>query len=142
GDFAWVGVLPEDVTLNPAMAATLWGTDERSARTTLRSLRDKALLLPGVVQPDGTHTYRLHDLLHDMARRLLTDPAEPKGTDGLAGLGLNLRSAHTRLLERFRARTQGGRAVAHPTRRRLHPRPSHLAPGTGRCGRGSPPLAA
>ena len=107
-DFAWLGVLPEDATLNPTMAAILWDTDERSARTTLRYFRDKALLLPGIVQPDGTQTYRLHDLLHDMARRLLAAPAEPRSADDLPGLGLSLQDAHARLLERYRARTQGG----------------------------------
>ena len=106
-DFAWLGVLPEDVTLTPRMTATLRDTDERSARTTLRHLRDKALLLPGVVQPDGTHTYRLHDLLHDMARRLLTAPVEPRSANDLPGLGLSVRDAHDRLLERYRARRQG-----------------------------------
>ena len=80
-DFAWLGVLPEDVTLTPAMTATLWETDERSARMTLRSLRDKALLLPGTPQPNGTPTYRLHDLLHDLARRLLTAPSGPTRPD-------------------------------------------------------------
>ncbi|MBV8317575.1 MAG: hypothetical protein JOZ53_21760, partial [Planctomycetaceae bacterium] len=107
-DFAWLGVLPEDVTLTPAMTATLWETEERSARTTLRSLRDKALLLPGAPQPDGTPTYRLHDLLHDFARRLLTAPSEPTHPDDLPGLGVTLRDAHGRLLERYRARTRGG----------------------------------
>ena len=107
-DFAWLGVLPEDVTLTPAMTATLWETDERSARTTLRSLWDKALLLPGALQPNGTPTYRLHDLLHDLARRLLTTPSGPTRPDDLPGLGLTLREAHGRLLERYRARTRGG----------------------------------
>ena len=46
-DFARLGVLPEDVALTPAMAATLWDTDVRTARTSLRYLRDKALLLSG-----------------------------------------------------------------------------------------------
>ncbi|MCP4534128.1 MAG: hypothetical protein GY831_23250, partial [Delftia sp.] len=40
--FAWLGVLPEDVSLPPAMASTLW--DTRDARRTLRYLQDKALL--------------------------------------------------------------------------------------------------
>jgi hypothetical protein len=107
-DFAWLGVLPEDVTLAPAMAATLWGTDERTARTTLRHLRDKALLLPGPPQPGGTPTYRVHDLLHDLARRLLTTPAEPRRPDEWAGLGLTLPEAHAALLGRYRARTRDG----------------------------------
>jgi hypothetical protein len=107
-DFAWLGVLPEDVTLIPTMAATLWETDERAARTTLRHLRDKALLLLGTPLPDGTPTYRLHDLLHDLARRLLTAPSKPSRSDEWAGLGLTLPDAHTALLGRYRARTRDG----------------------------------
>ena len=106
-DFARLGVLPEDVALTPAMAATLWDTDVRTARTSLRYLRDKALLLRGVPQPDGAPTYALHDLVHDTARRLLTAPADPR-PDDVPGLGLSLRDAHAFLLERYRTRTQGG----------------------------------
>ena len=107
-DFAWLGVLPEDVALTPTLAATLWDTDVRSARTTLRYLRDKALLLTGVPQPDGTPTYALHDLVHDTARRLLTAPVEPDRPDDVPGLGLTLHDAHAFLLKRYRTRTQGG----------------------------------
>ena len=107
-DFAWLGVLPEDATIVPAIATVLWGTDERSARTTLRHLRDKALLLPGITRPDGTLTYRLHDLLRNVARRLLTAPSRPDRPDDLSGLGLTMRAAHAALLERYWAQTQGG----------------------------------
>ena len=106
-DFAWLGVLPEDVALTPAMAATLWDTDMRSARTTLRYLRDKALLLTGVPQPDGAPTYALHDLVHDTARRLLTAPSNPDRPDDVPGLGLTLLDAHALLLKRYRTRTLG-----------------------------------
>jgi hypothetical protein len=107
-DFAWLGVLAEDATIVPAMATVLWGTDERSARTTLRHLRDKALLLPGITRPDGTLTCRLHDLLRNVARRLLTAPSQPDRPDELSGLGLTMRAAHAALLERYWAQTQGG----------------------------------
>ena len=43
-EFAWLGVLPDDVALGPAMAATLWDTDEQSASDGLRALRDHAAL--------------------------------------------------------------------------------------------------
>jgi len=107
-DFAWLGVLPEDVVLTPAMMATVWGKGVREARDTLRYLRGKALLSPGAPRPDGTPTYRLHDLLHDLARRLLTAPPEPKREGDLPGLGVPLPEAHRLLLERYRARTQDG----------------------------------
>ncbi|HHN93266.1 MAG TPA: hypothetical protein ENK17_00715, partial [Anaerolineae bacterium] len=70
--FAWLGVLPEDVRLTPKMMATVWGKGERETRDRLRYLRNNSLLLP-----DKTPPYRLHDLLHDLARRLLTAPPEP-----------------------------------------------------------------
>ena len=107
-DFTWLGVLAEDATIVPAIAIVLWGTDERSARKTLRHLRDKALLLPGITRPDGTLTYRLHDLLRNVARRLLTAPSQPDRPDDLSGLGLTMRAAHAALLERYWAQTQGG----------------------------------
>jgi hypothetical protein len=103
--FAWLGVLPEDASLTPAMGATLWETDERSAQETLRYFRDKALLLPGAGSPVA---YRLHDLVHDLARSLLTGPAETGTTGELPGLGLALPQAHASLLARYRARTKGG----------------------------------
>lgn len=105
-NFAWLGVMPEDVTLTPEMAATLWETDVRTARDTLRYLRDKALLLAGPSLLDGTFSYRLHDLLHDLARRLLTAPLRPTRAGDLTGLGLTLPEAHAVLLERYRACTQ------------------------------------
>ncbi|RUR72155.1 hypothetical protein DSM107007_58200 [Nostoc sp. PCC 7120 = FACHB-418] len=63
--FAWFGVLPEDVVITHAMAATLWGVNPRQALTILRQLRSKALLQTGTIQFDKKPTYRLHDLMHD-----------------------------------------------------------------------------
>ncbi|MGO9919412.1 MAG: DUF4062 domain-containing protein [Isosphaeraceae bacterium] len=107
--FAWLGVLPEDVTISAAMAATLWSTDAPSARITLRLLRDKAILLPGVPLPDGTHTYRLHDLVHELAKTTLTDCSRSKPPFELPGLGLTIAEAHSLLLERYRRLTGGGK---------------------------------
>ncbi|WP_017714973.1 NB-ARC domain-containing protein [Kamptonema formosum] len=101
-NFIWLGVYPEDVTVAPAMAATLWEMDERDAQDTLRYLRSKALLLPGVPLADGTLTFRLHDLFHDLARNLLTLPEKPKRRGDLPGLGLQLAVANAELLERYR----------------------------------------
>ncbi|GAB4560602.1 MAG: hypothetical protein Kow0047_07340 [Anaerolineae bacterium] len=100
--FAWLGITPEDVQLTPRMAATLWDMDESEAREELRYLRDKALLLPGLSVADGVSTYRLHDLLRDLARQLLVVPPPE-------GLGLSLREAHATFMERYRARLEDGR---------------------------------
>ena len=105
--FTWLGVLPEDVTVTAAMAATLWDGDSRAAREILRYLRSKAFLLPGAPQPDSVPTYRQHDLLHYLAGQLLTAPITPIGVGELPGLALSLREAHVTLLQRYRARTKG-----------------------------------
>ncbi|MBD2356503.1 hypothetical protein H6G41_18040 [Tolypothrix sp. FACHB-123] len=103
--FAWLGVLPEDVNINKVMAATLWAMDERDAAKILQYLRNKALLLTGVPLADGTPTYRLHDLFHDLACNLLTAVPQPKRIGDLPGLGLKLADAHTALLEKYRQKT-------------------------------------
>lgn len=105
-NFAWLGVLPEDVMLTPAMAATFWNTDTRQAHSKLLYLHRKALLSSGVALPDGTRTYRLHDLLHALARNLLQAPVEPAQANELPGLGLELSSAHDLLLAQYRKQTR------------------------------------
>ena len=90
------------------MASTLWDDDERSARANLSYLRDKALLLTGVSESDGTSTFRLHDLVHFLARRLLSAPARVEKSDIMPGLGLPLSNAHSLLLRRYRGRTLQG----------------------------------
>ena len=104
--FIWLGVLPEDVSITPKMAATLWDiADERDASGSLKDLQSKALLLIGVPLADGTLTYRLHDLFHDLARNLLTAPPQPRRGD-LPGLGISLAKAHVALLEKYRQKTE------------------------------------
>jgi len=82
--FGWLGVLPEDARLNPAMAATLWDGTGTNARKRLRRLREKALL-----KPVGDDRYTLHDLLHDQARLRLAEQ-------------MPLPEAHAGLLDRYR----------------------------------------
>ena len=109
--FAGLGLLPEDAAIAAPMAATLWEVEEAEADGLLEILWSESLLLPGVPVRFDERTlraYRLHDLLHDLARRLLTAPSGPTRPDDLPGLGLTLREAHGRLLERYRARTRGG----------------------------------
>ena len=109
--FAGLGLLPEDAAIAAPMAATLWEVEEAEADGLLEILWSESLLLPGAPVRFDERTlraYRLHDLLHDLARRLLTAPSGPTRPDDLPGLGLTLREAHGRLLERYRARTRGG----------------------------------
>ncbi len=105
--FAWLGVLSEDVTITADLAAALWEVPRNEAQRRLRYFQAKALLMIGERRP-GAPTYRLHDLLHDMARRLLTASPEPQDPLDLPGLGLGWQEAHDRLLARYRARTQNG----------------------------------
>ncbi|TRU36999.1 MAG: trypsin-like serine protease, partial [Microcystis aeruginosa Ma_MB_F_20061100_S20] len=98
--FSWLGVLPDDVTITEKMAATLWDCPVREARQTLRYLRGKALLLTGVSSELLT-SYRVHDLLHDLARNLLVVSPNPETDYQLPGLGLSMAEAHQQLLQRY-----------------------------------------
>lgn len=101
--FAWLGILPEDVTISAPMAATLWETDIQDAVGLLELLWNDALLLVGPpVRVEGWAWpgFRIHDLLHDIARRMLT-------TETPKGLGLTLPQAHAYLLKQYRKCTQG-----------------------------------
>ncbi|MFN7565965.1 MAG: NB-ARC domain-containing protein [Microcystis sp.] len=98
--FSWLGVLPDDVTITEKMAATLWDCQVREARQTLRYLRSKALLLTGVSSEQLT-SYRVHDLLHDLARNLILASPHPETDYQLPGLGLSMAEAHQQLLQRY-----------------------------------------
>jgi hypothetical protein len=103
--FAWLGVLPEDVVITQEMAATLWQVSARQASSILRLLWSRALLLPGLT--GQRTTYRLHDLMHDLAKRLLMKPtSQEEQLEEFPGLGLTLPEAHQELLNRYRAKTQ------------------------------------
>jgi len=98
--FSWLGVLPDDVTITEKMAATLWDCQVREARQTLRYLRGKALLLTGVSSELLT-SYRVHDLLHDLARNLILASPHPETDYRLPGLGLSMAEAHQQFLSRY-----------------------------------------
>ena len=104
--FAWLGIVPEDVNLTQNMATTLWQVTPRQAGSILRTFRAKALLLPGAKQAGKQQAYRLHDLMHDLAQRLLTSPPHAPREGDLSGLGLTKAEAHDQLLEHYRAQTQ------------------------------------
>jgi hypothetical protein len=93
--FAWLGVLPANVVIQPQMAATLWSMPMQQAEAVLKTLWAKALLLPGG-QGDN-FGYRIHDLIHNLARKLLTG----RGEKGIPGLDLPWQDAHRILLDRY-----------------------------------------
>ncbi|WP_287698084.1 MULTISPECIES: NB-ARC domain-containing protein [unclassified Microcystis] len=127
--FSWLGVLPDDVTITEKMAATLWDCPVREARQTLRYLRGKALLLTGVSSEQLT-SYRVHDLLHDLARNLILAPPHPETDYQLPGLGLSMAEAHQQLLQRYQKQIKrspltplekGGKEVEVPLEKERSP---------------------
>ena len=101
--FAWLGVLPEDVNLNGQMAKVLWDLNPLQAKKVLIMLRNRSFLTDGVATIAEEPTYRVHDLMHDMARSLIEEgvlSAEP-----VAPLEL----AHRQFLERYRERASNHR---------------------------------
>jgi len=109
--FARLGILPEDTTIAALVTATLWDMAEDEAAEVLELLWNDALLLPGApvrVRQRDWPAYRLHDLLHNLARQLLTTPVEA------GGLGLALSAVHRALLDGYRNKTAGGRWSALP----------------------------
>ena len=106
--FAWLGIIPEDVSLTEPMAEILWQASSRQTRKGLRGFKSKSLLSLGVPQSDGRPTYRVHDLVRDLAKRLLTSAIVPEQSHNLPGLGLTISEANSHFLERYRARTTDG----------------------------------
>ena len=86
--FTWLGVLSEEVRLNPSVCATLWDQPEADSRRRLRHLRGRALL-----KDVGNDQYAVHDLLHDEARLRLVEC-------------MSLQEAHSALIARYRAHTE------------------------------------
>ena len=105
--FTWLGVLPDDVTITEKMATTLWDCRLTEAKKTLRHLGSKALLLTGV-SSEQTVSYRVHDLLHDLARNLLQASPHSESDYQLPGLGLSISEANRQLLSRYKKQTKNG----------------------------------
>ena len=97
--FAWLGVLPEDADITKRMAKTLWQLTERQAGNVLKAFRTKGLL------KGERPTYRLHDLMHDLAVQLLSSSVQPDG-EALKGLGKTLPDAHQDLLALYQKQTR------------------------------------
>ncbi|MDB9529180.1 NB-ARC domain-containing protein, partial [Oscillatoria sp. CS-180] len=103
--FAWLGIVPEDVTLTQEMAATLWQVNSFQAGKLLRELKNRALLLPQAQRIGERPTYRIHDLVHDLAKTLLT---QEQSLGDLPGLGLTIEAAHQTFLSHYQVQTQDG----------------------------------
>ncbi|PSN79410.1 hypothetical protein C8B47_11845 [filamentous cyanobacterium CCP4] len=99
--FAWLGVLPEDVIITGTTAAVLWDVPLIQAKRILALLRTRSFLTDGVVTFENELTYRVHDLMHDIARCLIEE-------DTLQVKSLDLESkncfqiAHCHFLDRYR----------------------------------------
>ncbi|MCY6489707.1 toll/interleukin-1 receptor domain-containing protein [Leptolyngbya sp. GGD] len=112
--FAWLGVLPEDVSLDVRMAMTLWELPRVQAKKVLVLLKNRSFLTSGTETLEGEPTFRVHDLMHDTARGLLEQDAlsEPLRSlltpiQNLKSKIQNLASAHAQLLERYRLQAEG-----------------------------------
>ena len=98
--FVWVGVLPKDVEIRQQMALVLWDAEDWEAEETLIELCERSFLTIGVATFEGKSTYRVHDLIHDMAKGLIEE-----GTLALPILNSPftiLNSAHRSFLDQYR----------------------------------------
>ncbi len=100
--FAWLGVLPEDVSLNKQMAAVLWNVRSPVAQKILTLLRNRSFLTDGAATLEDEPTYRVHDLMHDMARSLIEEGILNAETQTVDDPAQNLAIAHRQFLERYR----------------------------------------
>ncbi|OHY34763.1 NB-ARC domain-containing protein [Cylindrospermopsis raciborskii] len=107
--FIWFGILPEDVVITHKMAATLWGVNPEKANQILKRIASKSLLQRGKIEFKEKPTYRIHDLLHDLATKLITAEKNPKQPEKLPGLGLNIIDAHRELLKRYEEKIDSGK---------------------------------
>jgi hypothetical protein len=95
--FCWLGVVAEDAIIGAPAAATLFDAEDAEAEGLLEVLWNDALLSRGprlMIGGTSQLTYRIHNLLHAMARDLLCREAS-------AGLGYRLPEAHGKFLERL-----------------------------------------
>ena len=98
--FVLLGLTPENARISAPMAATLWDTSVDDAAKSLSLLHNEALLkgaLPTIIADTQWSAYTVHDLFHDIARRLLIAPLP-------TGLGSTLPREHRKLVRRYRAK--------------------------------------
>jgi hypothetical protein len=116
--FIWLGVLPEDVNLTARVAAVLWDLTEIKAKKALIDLRNRSFLTDGVMTVEEERTYRVHDLMHDMARGLIEK--ETLELPSLNSAFSTLNSAHGEFLERYRKCCSNGRWDGLPNDGYIH----------------------
>ena len=112
--FVWLGVLPEDVNFNSRMAEVLWDLKPLQAKRVLIMLRNRSFLTDGVATITNEPTYRVQDLMHDMARSLIEEgilSSEPVS---------RLKLAHQQFLERYRERASNHRWDGLPNDGYIH----------------------
>jgi hypothetical protein len=96
-----LSILPEDAVITASLASTLWATTAEKAEEVLEVLWSEALLMPGPLSRSRElpgPSYRIHDLIHNLAQELLTAPQANERPKELPGLGLTLKDAHNLLL--------------------------------------------
>ncbi|MEO1390282.1 MAG: NB-ARC domain-containing protein [Cyanobacteria bacterium J06634_6] len=99
--FVWLGLLQEDALITVPMAAHLWQVDREEAADRLDLLWNDSLLMQDAsvgINKTQELTYRIHDLLRDKARRLISDAQVP-------GIGSTLLEAQAHFLQRYRSYT-------------------------------------
>ena len=119
--FAWLGVLPEDVNLDRRVAAVLWDLSPLRAQKVLIDLRNRSFLTGGVDTIEGEPSYRVHDLMHDMARISIDCPPSNESKQ-LGGLGMSVTAAHQAFLDRYRLQAQDLRWDKLPSDGYIHRR--------------------
>ncbi|MGK7915941.1 MAG: NB-ARC domain-containing protein [Prochloraceae cyanobacterium] len=105
--FVWLGVLPEDVNLSAQVAAVLWNLSLPQTKRMLALLRQRSFLTDGAETSEGEPTYRIHDLMHDLARNLIEEGGILETQNGKSKIQ-SLSLAHCELLERYQKKTEKG----------------------------------
>ena len=124
--FAWLGILPEDVNLTISVAKVLWDIRKPIiVKRALIDLRQRSFLTDGVATIEGESTYRVHDLMHDLARNLIEDGIlELRNLDSsrksLQGITYSFPLAHCEFLERYQELATDGSWYSLPNDGYIH----------------------